>query len=90
MPLWPKIAQPGGHMFTEAYIGKHEKIFFPETTRPKALIFGMCHHLVDLYQVSSNYAPWVKRGPPCWVHMFNIGLIRENIKKSSFLKPLGL
>ena len=31
--------------------GKHEKIFLSGTTRPRHLIFGMKHHLVDLYQV---------------------------------------
>ena len=42
------------------YIGfyreKHEKIFLSETTRPRALVFGMKHHLVDLYQVCSKMA----------------------------------
>ena len=46
------------------YIGfnreKHEKIFLSETTRPRALIFGMKHHLVDLYQVCSNKTPGAK------------------------------
>ena len=43
------------------YIGLYRevrgKIFLSETIRPRALIFGMKHHLVDLYQVCSNYAP---------------------------------
>ena len=44
--------------FTQAYIGKNmEKIFLSETIRPRALIFGMQHDLVDLYQVCSNYTP---------------------------------
>ena len=34
-----------------------------ETTRPGVLIFGMYYHLVDLYQVCSNYAPGVKDNP---------------------------
>ena len=29
----------------------------------RALIFGMQHHLVDLYQFCSNYAPGAKIGP---------------------------
>ena len=49
---WPG---PGGHMF---YIGlyreQHEKIFLSEITRHRALIVGMKHHLVDLYQVCLN------------------------------------
>ena len=43
------MAQHRVHMF---YIGlyreKHENIFLSETIRPRALIFGMKHHLVDL------------------------------------------
>ena len=30
---------------------------------PRALIFGMYHNIVDLYQVCSNYAPDAKIGP---------------------------
>ena len=48
------------------YIGlyreQHEKIFLSETTKPRALIFGMQHHLVDLYQVCSNYSRGAKNG----------------------------
>ena len=49
------------------------KIFLSETTRPRALIFGMYYHLVDLYQLCSNYALGAKPGS----HMFHIGLYRE-------------
>ena len=49
------------------YIGlyrkKHGKIFLSETMRPRALVFGMQLHLVDIYQVCSNYAPGAKIGP---------------------------
>ena len=49
------------------YIGLYRenmiKIFLSETTRTKALIFGLCHHLVDHFQVCSNYAPGTKNGP---------------------------
>ena len=49
------------------YIGLYrqnvKKIFLSETTRPGALMFGMLHHLVDLYQVCSNYTPRVKMAP---------------------------
>ena len=55
---------PGGHIF---YIGlyreKHGKIVLSETIMPRALIFGMQHEIVDLYQVCTNYAPGVKIGP---------------------------
>ena len=40
-------------------MGKHEKIFLSETRRPRLLIIGIKHHLVDLYQVCSNYSPGV-------------------------------
>ena len=33
---------------------KHEKVFLSETTRLRAMIFGLLHHLVDLYQVCPN------------------------------------
>ena len=72
------------------YIGlyreKHGKIFLSEATRPRALIFGLEHHLVDLCQVCSNYASGAILALP-WGHMFYIGLHRENMKKSSCLKP---
>ena len=34
-----------------------------ETDRSRALIFGMLHCLVDLYQVCSDGGPWVQNGP---------------------------
>ena len=86
------------------YGGKCEKNFLSETTRPRTLIFGIQHHLVDLYQVCSNYTPGAKNGPAPsnnltpgagpflapGVKLFDIGLYRENVKKSSCLKPQGL
>ena len=47
------------------------------------LIVNM-YHLVDLYQICSNYVPWIKNGSDPWVTCY-----KENIKKSSCLKPLG-
>ena len=56
------------------YIGLYrenvEKIFLSETTRPRALIFGMYHHLVDLYQVCSNNSHGAKNGPAPGVTCF--------------------
>ena len=49
--------------FTLACIGKCEKIFLSEPTGPKALIFGIKHHLVDLYQVCSNCTPGARNDP---------------------------
>ena len=46
------MALPRGQMF---YVGLYrenvKKIFLSETTRPSALLFGMQHNLVELYQV---------------------------------------
>ena len=42
---------------------KSLKIFFSETRRHRALIFGLKHLLVDLYQDCSYDAPGVKTGP---------------------------
>ena len=43
--------RPGVTCFTLAYIGKTLKIFLPENTRPRALIFGVYHQLVVHFQV---------------------------------------
>ena len=52
------------------YSEKHEKIFLSETIRPRVLIFGISFHLVDLYQVCSEYAPAAKNGPALGVTCF--------------------
>ena len=84
------MAPPRDHMF---YIGfyreKQEKIFLSESTRLTALIFGMEHHLLNLYQVCSNYVPGAKNDRSGG-HMFYIALYRKNMKKSSLLKPQGI
>ena len=67
MPKGPKMAPPQGHMFfIGLYIGRN----MDETTRPRALIFGMQHYLVNLYQVCSNYIPGAKNGPTPGVTCF--------------------
>ena len=74
---WPR---PGVICFTKAYIGKHnaiEKLFLSETTMPRALIFGMKHHLVNLCQVCTNFISGAKNYPTPGGHMFYIGLYRE-------------
>ena len=42
------------------YTEKHEKIFLSETTRPRAMIFGMKHYLVVFYPVLKLY-PWSQK-----------------------------
>ena len=71
-------------LYIDLYREKHEKIFMSETTKHRALIFGMKHHLVDLYQVCSKYTPWAKNAPPRGGgggHMLYIGLNREKHEK---------
>ena len=55
---WLKnMAARGMPNFSYANIGKTLKICLSETARPRALMLDMAHHLVDLYQVCSNYGP---------------------------------
>ena len=54
-----------------------EKIFLSGTTKLRALIFSMKHHLVNFYQVCPTIFPWSQKFPSPWGHMFNIGLYRE-------------
>ena len=51
--------------------GKHVKIFVSETTRTKALIFRIKHHLVDHHQVSSNYVPRTENRPAPGSHVLH-------------------
>ena len=72
---------PGGHIFYKGlYREKHGKIFLSETIRHRTLIFGMYHHLVDLYQVCLKMPQGAKMARPRG-HMFYIGLYRENHEK---------
>ena len=58
-----------------------KKIFLSETTRPRALIFGMLYQLVDFYQVYSNYSPGAKNRPGPGGQIFYIGFYREKHEK---------
>ena len=49
--------------FIDLYRENMKKIILSETTRPISLLFGVRHHLVNLYQVCSNDAPGAKNGP---------------------------
>ena len=69
---------PGHMLYIVLYREKHEKIFLSEPTLPRALIFVMKHHLVNLCQVCSNNIPGAKNGR-LGGHMFHIGLYREHI-----------
>ena len=77
IPQGAKMARPGGHMFYIGLYGEnHEKIFLSETTRHRALSFGTKHHLVNLYQVCSNYIHGTKNGPTPGSYVY-IDLYRE-------------
>ena len=43
------MARPEVTFYIGLYREQNEKIFLSETTRPRALVFGMKYHLVDLY-----------------------------------------
>ena len=58
-------------LYIGLYRENHEKIFLSETTRPRALIFGMKHYLVDLQKVCSNYTPGAKNGTPGGSHAYH-------------------
>ena len=53
---------PGVDSLHRPTIGKTKKIFFSETTRPTALIFGMSQWLMALYINCAIHAPGVKFG----------------------------
>ena len=57
------MAVTGLASFSYVDIGKFIKIFLSETTMPRALIFGIVHHLVDLNEACSNYGTGAKIGP---------------------------
>ena len=73
------------------YIGfdteKHKIIFLSETIRPRALIFGMKYHLMDLYQVVQIIALGAMG------YMLYIGLNREKHEKifsSETIRPRAM
>ena len=68
-PLWQNGPQ-WSHVYIGLYREKHEKIL-SKTTRPRAMIFGMMDHLVNLYQVCWNYKPGVMNGPPRGSHVLD-------------------
>ena len=85
------MASPGGHMF---YIGLYKKHMKKSSClKPYGLKLGYLvqwHHLVDLYQVCSNYAPEAKNGPSPASHDLHWLIYWRNMNKSSCLKLQGL
>ena len=75
------MALPGDHMFyTGLFRGKHGKIFLSKTIRPRTLIFGMNHHLVNLYHVCSNDPPGAKICPAPGVTCLKFAYIGKTLK----------
>ena len=64
---WPR---PRGHQFHYIVLYSKSLKIFSETVRPRAQIFGIQHHLVDLYQICSNYCHRVKIDPAQGVLVF--------------------
>ena len=58
-------------------------------SRLRALIFGMDHHLVDFYQVCSNYIPGPKMAHPRG-SMFYIGIYKEKHDKIFLSETISL
>ena len=69
---------------------KSLKTFLSGVTRPRTLIFGMCHgmwhHLEDRNLECSKCAPGAKNGPALGVYIIYSGSYREH-ETSSYLKP---
>ena len=78
------------HVFIMLILENMKKKFLSETIRSRALIFGVKHSLVDLYQFCSNYAHRTKNGPAAGVTCFTLTYIVKNMEHSSCLKPYGL
>ena len=73
-------------------MGKTKKIFFSETTRPTALIFGMWQWLMVLYINCASHAPGVKFGHTPGVdslHRLTIGKTKK-IFFSETTRPTAL
>ena len=83
---------PGSHVYIGFYREKHVKMFLSETTRLKALLFGMEQHLVNRYQVCSNYVPGAENGFASGSR-FTWAYIGKNIKRillSETIRPRAL
>ena len=46
------------YFYVRLYREDKKKIFFSETTNPRALVFVKLHHLDDLFQVCWKFWPW--------------------------------
>jgi len=63
------------------------QIFLSETTKPRAFIFGIYHHLGVLYQCCSKFAPGVKIDPAPGVTLLH-WIIQGKVQTTSSLEQL--
>ena len=56
------------------------RIFLAHTVKARTSIYGMYHHLVALYQDTSNYGPGVETAPLLWGFVFHIEIKKEIVK----------
>ena len=92
MPLGSKLAPTLGGWVTilkQEQRRKTLEFFFSETRECRALIFGMKHLLVDLYQDCSYDAPGVKTGLAPGVKSSKHRNKDGKFQNSSFLKLEG-
>ena len=92
MPLGSKLAPPQGGGSQVRNIEQRRKalkFFFSETRKCRALIFGMKHLLVDLYQDCSYDAPGDKTGLARGVTSSKHRNKDGKLQNSSFLKLEG-
>ena len=91
--LRSKLAPPrggGGHKLeTKEQRRKTLKFFFSETRKCRALIYGMMHLRVDVYQDFSYDAPGVKTGLALGVTSSKHRNKDGKLQNSSFLKLEG-
>ena len=58
-------------LYIDIYREKRGRVFLSWAAGPpRALVFGMKLHLVDFYQVCSNFTPGAKNGPAPGVTCF--------------------
>ena len=88
MPLWSKLAPYKGSQ--AGRLEQRKKISKLETGRLRALIFGMEHLLVDLYQVCKYDAPGIKTGIAQWGHKLEHRDKEDQLQISSSVKLEGL
>ena len=89
MSLGSKLAPPRGSQLRNIGTKKENFKIFSETRKGRALIFGMKHLLVDLYQDCSYDAPGVKTGLAPGVTSSEHRNKDGKLQNSSFLKLEG-